>query len=67
MDSGFLAEAALERLGEGAQSLFDGRDAEAFWFRRTFVRQVGLTCRLFTPKFHFLFFGHFWRWTHAAH
>ena len=49
----------MERLGEGAQSLFNGRDAEAFWFRRIFVRQVGLTCRLFTPKFHFLFLGHF--------
>ena len=41
MDNRVLVEAALERLGEGAQSLFDGRDAEAFWFRRTlFVKSV---------------------------
>ena len=49
-----------------APSLFGGREAEAFWFRRRFVRQAGLACRSFA-LFHFLFLRHFLRWTHAAH
>ena len=36
-----------------------------FGFRRLFGRQIGLTCRSFTP-FHFLFLRHFLRWTHPA-
>ena len=31
-NSGFSVEAVLEMLREGAQSLFDGWDVEAFWF-----------------------------------
>ena len=42
----------------GAQSLFDGWSAEAFWTRRPFVRRIGLA-RCSFALFHFLFFSSF--------
>ena len=45
----------LEMLRGGrAQSLFDGRDAGEFWFRKLLVCQIGSACGVFTGL-HFMF------------
>ena len=68
VDSGFLIEAALDTLREGARTLFDKLDAGMFGFRRLSMRQIGLACRSFQAQALFIFscrFVVFLRLTHA--